>query len=123
MMFGLPSSVRIFICRGAVDLRKGFDGLSGLVSETVQEDPQSGHLFVFFNTRRDRVKVLWWDRSGYSILYKRLEVGQFKMFDRTGGARSAFELTGSELSLILEGIDLRGSRRRRIWGENVSTSA
>lgn len=123
MMFGLPSSVRIFICRGAVDLRKGFDGLSGLVSETVQEDPQSGHLFVFFNTRRDRVKVLWWDRSGYSILYKRLEVGQFKMFDRAGGARSAFEMTGSELSLILEGIDLRGSRRRRIWGENVSTSA
>lgn len=115
MMLGVPSAVRIFICRGAVDLRKGFDGLSGLVTEVVDQDPQSGHLFVFFNTRRDRVKILWWDRSGYSILYKRLEMGQYKIFDRVEVAGKSFEMTGSELALILEGIDLRGARRRATW--------
>ena len=114
-MLGLPLSVRIFVAREPVDLRKGFDGLSAATVNIVEEDPQSGHLFVFFNRRRNLVKILWWDRCGYSILYKRLEQGQFNVFDQAGGKKGAFELSYTDLSLILEGVDLRRSRRRREW--------
>ena len=93
-------------------MRKSFDTLSALVIEKVEEDPQSGHLFVFVNRRRDRLKVLWWDRSGYCLLAKRLEHGQFRVFDQAQGKGGAFELKASDLALVLEGIDLRGSKRR-----------
>jgi len=111
-MLSLPPSVRLFVARGATDMRKSFDTLAALVIDVVQQDPQSGHLFLFFNRRRDRLKVLWWDRSGYCLLAKRLEHGQFKVFDRADGSAGAFELQASELTLVLEGIDLRGARRR-----------
>lgn len=93
-------------------MRKQFDGLAGLVIELIDEDPQSGHLFVFYNKRRNRMKILWWDRSGYLLLCKRLEHGRFKIFDRALGAKESFEVSSSELTLLLEGIDLRGARRR-----------
>lgn len=111
-MLSLPPSVRLFVARGATDMRKSFDTLAALVIDVVQQNPQSGHLFLFFNRRRNRIKVLWWDRSGYCILAKRLEHGQFKVFDRADGSAGAFELQSSELALVLEGIDLRGARRR-----------
>ena len=111
-MLSLPPSVRLFVARGATDMRKSFDTLAALVAEVVDEDPQSGHLFLFVNRRRDRLKVLWWDRSGYCLLAKRLEHGQFRVFDRADGKAGAFELSASELSLVLEGIDLRGAKRR-----------
>ena len=66
-MLSLPPSVRVFVARGATDMRKSFDTLAALVCDVVDEDPQSGHLFVFVNRRRDRMKVLWWDRSGVSV--------------------------------------------------------
>lgn len=94
-------------------MRKSFDTLAALVIGVIEEDPQSGHLFLFVNRRRDRVKVLWWDRSGYCLLAKRLEHGQFRVFDQAGGTAGGFEMSASELALILEGIDLRGSKRRR----------
>ena len=111
-MLSLPPSVRLFIARGATDMRKSFDTLAALVMDVIDEDPQSGHLFLFVNRRRDRLKVLWWDRSGYCLLAKRLEHGQFRVFDRADGKSGAFEMSASELSLILDGIDLRGSKRR-----------
>lgn len=111
-MLNLPPSVRLFVARGATDMRKSFDTLAALVIEVVEEDPQSGHLFLFVNRRRDRLKVLWWDRSGYCLLAKRLEHGRFRVFDRADGSVGAFELSASELALILEGIDLRGAKRR-----------
>ena len=111
-MLSLPPSVRLFVARGVTDMRKSFDTLAAVVTEVVDEDPQSGHLFLFFNRRRDRLKVLWWDGSGYCLLAKRLEHGQFRVFDRAEGKRGAFELSVSELALILEGIDLRGAKRR-----------
>jgi len=111
-MLSLPPSVRLFIARGATDMRKSFDTLAALVIEVVDEDPQSGHLFLFVNRRRDRLKVLWWDRSGYCLLAKRLERGQFRVFDQAAGKAGAFEMQASELALILDGIDLRGSKRR-----------
>lgn len=111
-MLSLPPSVRLFIARGATDMRKSFDTLAALVIEVIDEDPQSGHLFLFVNRRRDRLKVLWWDRSGYCLLAKRLEHGQFRVFDRADGTAGAFEMQASDLALILDGIDLRGAKRR-----------
>jgi transposase len=111
-MLSLPPSVRVFVARDPVDMRRSFDGLSAAVMDVIDEDPQSGHLFVFFNRRRTLVKCLVWDRSGYWILYKRLEHGCFKVFDRVEGKRGAFELHAHELALLLEGIDLRGAKRR-----------
>jgi transposase len=111
-MLNLPPAVRLFVARGATDMRKSFDSLAALVIDVIDQDPQSGHLFLFVNRRRDRLKVLWWDRSGYCLLAKRLEHGQFRVFDRADGSAGAFELSVSELALILEGIDLRGARRR-----------
>jgi transposase len=112
LSFPPSPSVRIFVGRDPVDMRKGFDGLSAQVIDVVDEDPQSGHLFVFFNKRRTLMKSLVWDGSGYWLLYKRLEHGRFQIFDRATGHDGAFELTSSDLALLLDGIDLRGSRRR-----------
>ena len=111
-MLSLPPSVRLFVARGVTDMRKSFDTLAALVIEVIEEDPQSGHLFLFVNRRRDRLKVLWWDRSGYCLLAKRLEHGQFRVFDRADGNAGSFEMSASELALTLEGIDLRGANRR-----------
>lgn len=111
-MLSLPPSVRLFVVRGVTDMRKSFDTLAAVVTEVVDEDPQSGHLFLFVNRRRDRMKVLWWDGSGYCLLAKRLEHGQFRVFDQAQGKPGAFELSVSELALILEGIDLRRAKRR-----------
>ena len=111
-MLSLPPSVRIFVARGATDMRKSFDTLASLVCEVIDEDPQSGHLFVFVNGRRNRVKVLWWDRFGYCLLAKRLEHGQFRIYDQASGGVSHYEMSSSDLLLLLDGIDLRRARRR-----------
>ena len=117
LSFPPSPSVRIFVGREPVDMRKGFDGLSGVVIDLVDEDPQSGHLFVFFNKRRNRMKALVWDGSGYWVLYKRIEQGRFQVFDRLSEKAGAFELTSTDLALMLDGIDLRGARRRRSHDE------
>ena len=111
-MLSLPPSVKIFIARGVTDLRKSFDTLAVLVCDVIEEDPQSGHLFVFLNRRRNRVKILWWDRSGYFLLAKRLEHGQFRIYDQASDRAASFEVDASDLMLLLEGIDLRGAKRR-----------
>ncbi len=102
-MLSLPPSVRIFIARRPLDMRRSFDGLSAAV---IDEDPQAGHVFVFFNKVRTHVKCRVWDRSGYWIFYKRLEHGRFRVFDQAVGARGVFELHAHEVALLLEGIDL-----------------
>ena len=117
-MLSLPPSVRIFVARGVTDLRKSFDTLAALVCEVIDEDPQSGHLFVFLNRRKDRVKILWWDQSGYFLLAKRLEHGQFRIYDKASENKASFNLSASELALLLEGIDLRRSRRRPSHDQN-----
>ena len=111
-MLSLPPSVRIFVARGATDMRKSFDTLAALVCDVIAEDPQSGHLFVFVNRRKNRVKILWWDRSGYCLLAKRLEHGQFHFYDRASSGDGHYEMSASDLALLLEGIDLRGAKRR-----------
>jgi transposase len=111
-MLSLPASVRIFVARSPLDMRRSFDGLSAAVIDVIDEDPQSGHVFVFFNRARTHVKCLVWDRSGYWIFYKRIEHGRFRVFDQAMGSQGAFELRAHELALLLEGIDLRGAKRR-----------
>ncbi len=111
-MLSLPPSVRIFVAVGATDLRKSFDTLSVLVKDVLRQDPFSGHLFAFFNRRKDRVKLLVWDRSGFWLFYKRLEEGTFSI----PGTGPSAELSVRDLLLVLEGIELRGVRQRRRYG-------
>lgn len=111
-MLSLPPSVRLFVAREPVDMRKAIDGLSGVVREVLAEDPMSGHLFIFFNRRSDRVKILWWDSSGFWLLLKRLERGQFKLPTlKESESQKTLRITSSELALVLDGIDLRGAKR------------
>lgn len=114
-MLTLPSSVRIYIASEPVDLRKGFDGLSAATRSVIRRDPLSGHLFVFINKRRNRCKILVWERSGYLLLYKRLARGRFLRPRRPPDGQRHIEVDAAELSLMLEGIDLRGARRRPRW--------
>ena len=116
-MLSLPPAVRIFVARGATDLRKSFDSLSVLVQDVLRQDPFSGHLFAFFNRRRDRVKLLVWDRTGFLLLYKRLEEGTFSI----PGAGSTVELSVRDLLLVLEGIELRGVQQRRRYTREVGS--
>ena len=113
-MLTLPPAVRIYVAVEPVDIRKAFDGLSAAVREILKGDPLSGHLFVFRNRRADRLKILFWDRSGYCLVYKRLERGTFHLPVETA-AGTHLEMEAAELSLMLEGIDLRGARRRPRW--------
>ncbi|QDV33443.1 IS66 family insertion sequence element accessory protein TnpB [Tautonia plasticadhaerens] len=108
-MLSLPPTVRILLAREPADLRKGFDGLSGLVEQVLGHDPLSGHLFVFRNRRGDRLKVLYWDQDGLVIWYKRLEKGSFRFPSCEG---ESVEVRAADLAMILEGIDLASVRRR-----------
>jgi len=108
-MLMLPPSVRVFVCAQATDMRRSFDRLAEMARSTLAQDPHSGHLFVFFNRPRDRVKLLFWDRSGFCLYYKRLERGAFCLPKIEG---SGMEIEAAELALILEGIELAGARRR-----------
>ena len=110
-MINLPPSVRIFISTAPADMRRSFDGLSAMVKYVIQENPMSGHLFVFTNKRRDRVKVLFWDRTGFVIWYKRLEEGRFRFPSTPEPGANHVELEAGQLTLLLEGIDLSGARR------------
>jgi transposase len=109
-MLTWPTSVRVFLCRRPTDLRRSFDRLAGMVQEVLHEDPFSGHLFVFVNRPRDRVKILLWDRSGFWLLYKRLEQGCFRLPE---GKEDVLTIDSVRLSLILEGIDLAGARQQK----------
>lgn len=113
-MIGLPSSVRIFLWTEPVDLRKGFDSLAGLV-RLRGEDPFSGHLYVFVSRRKDRVKILTWDRGGFVLWYKRLERGCFPVPGRHGDDAATLQLDTGQLALLLDGVDYREVRRPARW--------
>ena len=115
-MLNLPASVRVFVCTHTTDMRRSFDGLVMMAEQVVREDPFSGHLFVFFNRRRDRVKILYWDRSGPAIWYMRLEAGTFRVPQEDCGR---VELDAVDLTLILEGIDKEAHRCRRRYERGV----
>ena len=114
-MWTLPSCVRIYVAAEPMDLRRGFDGLAAATRSVIGQSPLSGHLFVFLNRRRNRVKILAWDRTGYVLLYKRLERGTFELPTSPRPGDRHVELDSGELGLMLEGLDLRGARRRKRW--------
>ena len=110
-MLTLPPSVRIFIARGPTDIRKGIDGLCAAAREVVGEDPFTGHLFAFANRRRDAVKILVWDRSGFWLFYKRLERGTFEWPSQNEKGRR-LEMRSRDFYALLEGLDLSTARWR-----------
>lgn len=114
-MLTLPSSVRIFVAAEPVDLRRGFDGLAAATRAIILRDPLSGHVFAFLNRRRNRIKLLVWDRTGLVLIYKRLEIGTFRIPLEPAAGEHHVELDAGELGLMLEGIDLRDVRRQRRW--------
>jgi transposase len=109
----LPPGAKVFLATGRVDGRKGINGLSALVRSQFAQDPLSGQLFVFFSRRADGVRVLYWDRDGYVLTTKRLELGQFRVPWKSEHGHVTLE--AAELLLILEGIDLTHAKRRQRW--------
>jgi transposase len=116
-MLTLSPAVRIYLATGTTDLRRSIDGLSALVRGRFDLDPLSGHLFLFRNRRGDRLKILAWDQGGFWVLYKRLERGTFAWPAEEDDAPVV--LRSSDLLLLLSGVDLSHTRRRR-WYERVA---
>jgi transposase len=111
-MFAWGPATRIYLAAGATDMRKGFEGLYGLVRDRLELEPLSGHVFVFSNAQRNRLKLLLWDGSGLWVCAKRLEKGRFWWPAQAAGGESKVVLSGEELALLLGGIDLAASKRR-----------
>lgn len=126
-MLTLPTSLRVFAHRFATDMRKSFDGLCGIIEAQLGQTVESGHLFLFFNRRRDRVKVMYFAGDGIVILYKKLEAGTFETprgwregrDDDVSSMSHGIEMRASDLALILEGIDLASVKRRKRWRREV----
>jgi transposase len=121
-MLTLPPAVRIYVARGATDIRKGIDGLCALARDVVGEDPFSGHLFAFANRRRDAVKILVWDRSGFWLFHKRLERGTLQWPAEDAHGRRV-TMRWRDFYALLEGLDLTTARwRARLDGLPALTS-
>lgn len=112
-MIALPPQIRVFLYRLPTDMRKSFHGLVALTESALKQDPLSGSLFVFLNRRRDRIKVLYWGQTGFCIWYQQLQQGTYQLpTEEALDARETIEVTRSQLSLILDGIDLASVRQR-----------
>ena len=112
-MLTLPPSVKIFAAVAPVDARKSFDGLAAVVRDGLGGDPMTGHLYVFINRRGDVAQILFWDRTGFVVMRKRLEAGTFRLVREADGTATQMEIDSAELSLMLEGIDLHKATRRK----------
>ena len=118
-MIHLPASVRVYLCLTPCDMRKSYDGLAALVRDYLQLDAFAGHLFVFTSRRRDRVKILYWDRDGFALWSKRLEEGTYASPAAESGAERRREIMAQELGALLSGIDLGQATRRRRYQRSV----
>ena len=112
-MIHLPASVRVYLCLTPCDMRKSFDSLHTLVREHLELDAFAGHLFVFTSRRRDRVKILYWDRDGFAVWSKRLEEGTYAIPFGEGSTEHGREISAQELGALLSGIDLSVATRRK----------
>lgn len=110
-MINLPANVEILLYRKPTDMRKSFDGLSGIVRDELGRQPTDGTLFLFINRRQDRIKALYWDEGGLALWYKRLESGSFERIER--GSDTAICIDSTELSMLLGGVSLRDVKRRK----------
>jgi transposase len=112
-MIALPPQVRVFLYRLPTDMRKSFHGLVALTESALKQDPLSGSLFVFVNRRRDRITILYWGQTGYCIWYQQLQQGTYQLPGEDAlEEQPTLEVTRSQLSLILDGIDLASVRQR-----------
>ena len=121
-MIHLPSAVRVYLATAPCDMRRSFDGLHALVNAVMQLDAFAGHLFVFANRRRDRIKILYWDRDGFAVWSKRLEEGTYAM-PFAEGEEVRREITAQELGALLSGIDLSQSKRRKRYRRKDTEAA
>ncbi len=112
-MIGLPSSVRIFVAVAPADMRKGFDSLSALVRQ-LGGDPYSGHLHVFLSRRRDRAKIITFERGGFVLWYRRLERGRFPRLQAEAGTKT-LSLDSGQLAMLLDGVDFSQVKRPPFW--------
>ncbi len=119
MVFGLGAATRVYVATGATDMRKGYEGLYGLVRDGLRCEPRSGHVFLFCNRQRNRVKVLVWDGSGLWICAKRLEKGRFHWPEAKAGENKVV-LSQEELSLLLNGMDRVQVKPRKNWYREVT---
>jgi len=111
-MIAVPANAELYLYTAPTDMRKSFDGLSGLVRSELGREPNDGSLFLFINRRRDRLKILYWESGGYALWYKRLESGTFETV--TGGdGEPVVTIDATELSMLVSGVPLRPIRRRR----------
>jgi transposase len=117
-VFGLGAATRIYLAPGATDMRKGFNGLYGLVRDQLLCDPLSGHLFLFSNAQRNRLKVLFWDTTGLWVCAKKLEKGRF-YWPTAGATHGKVVLSHEEFAMLLGGIDLAQAERRRWYRKPV----
>lgn len=111
-MLTLPPHTAILMYRHPVDIRKSFDGLIGLVRNDLDADPVSPTFFVFFNKRRNKIKILYWDNDGFAIWYKRLEKGTFRLTLPTD-ENAGIKITRAQLAMLLEGIDFQNIKKRK----------
>ena len=112
-MLSLGLNRRIFLYSLPTDMRKGFDGLSGLVRQHFDSTPLSGDLYVFINRRRDKIKILYWDADGFVLYYKRLERGTFEL--PKIGDKKVLELDRTTLMMLLEGVEIKSVKKRKRW--------
>jgi len=107
-MIPVPAQTKVWLAAGVTDMRKGFNGLSALAEKVLEQDPYSGHLFVFRGRRGDLIKVIWWDGQGACLFSKRLERGRFVW---PSPVRGRLSVTSAQLAMLLEGIDWRAPQR------------
>jgi len=117
-MFSIGTATRVYLVLGATDMRKGRDGLYGLVWGYLKEDPLSGHLFAFANRNRDRIKVLYWDGTGLWVCSKRLEKGRFSWPETSEAHDGKATLSNAQWSMLIGGLDLKASRRKAWFRKN-----
>jgi len=111
-MMAVPAGVSLYLCTAPTDMRKSFDGLSGIVRNEFGREPDDGSLFLFINRRRDRIKILRWEEGGFVLWYKRLESGTFETI-ADGSEQSAVTIDATELAMLLAGVPLQPVRRRK----------
>lgn len=111
-MFSLTSSLSFYMYMSPIDMRNSFDGLSGIVQTKLQRDPLSGEVFIFYNKRRNKIKLLHWEYGGFTLYYKRLECGTLEMPKKQENVVSV-NITWSKLVMIIEGISLKSIQKRK----------
>ena len=119
-MLTLLPTVRVFLGAGATDMRKSFDGLAEIVKRILEHDPLSGHLFAFCNRQRTRLKILYWDGSGFWVLHKRVERGTLAWPKAVTSDQRSIEMSASELGMLVSGLDITQVRRRRWYSRTPS---